>query len=167
MMAAGFVLALSAAAATTPEAAPPPLPEARYVVLSPNERNGGPGTLSERTHDLLAAMHELGLLRYRRSRLVPAALSGCLGVDIDPSPERTACLRSMIGPSEDGVPVVAMVIGYTRERGAWQRLECIGPDGRGFVRSVYVDQAFHIQPSWRGTIRDKVLGCVRDSLTPT
>jgi hypothetical protein len=163
MSTSAIALALAAAAPQAP-AAVAPLPEAQYVVLTPTNRDGSPSHLDEQTHRLLATMHDIGLLAYRRSALKHEGLSECLDEDIEPSPERTACVRRLAGPAQGGLPVVAMVIGYARERGAWQRLECIGPNHRGFARQVYVDQAFHQRSEWRAGIRGLVLDCVRDAL---
>ena len=60
--------------------------------------------------------------------------------------------------------MVAIVIGYTAERGAWQRMECIGPASQGLARNVHVDQAFHQDVEWRTEIRDQVQRSRADAL---
>ena len=155
-------LALAQADATRPAV---PLPEAAYIVLSPFEVHGSnTGKLLDRTRQLLITMHDLDLLRYVPLPAEGLNLRECLSGDSEPSAARRACLRSRLPARQQGVPVVAIVIGYTGERGAWQRMECIGPTSEGLARNVYVDQGFHQNVSWRRGIRAKVRACIADAL---
>jgi hypothetical protein len=65
---------------------------------------------------------------------------------------------------ERGVPVVAIVIGDTGERGAWQRMECIGPRSFGLQPRTYVHEGFHPRADIRARSRSKILQCVSNAL---
>lgn len=145
---------------------PPPKLAAAFVVLVPRgdgfEQAEDP--LVRDTERLLAALESDGLLRHRRASVPAVALRECLDGDSEPSEERRACLRRLLPASEAGVPVVAIVIGYTRERGAWQRMECIGRRSVGVQRYYYVDQVDHPRTDIRQRARDEGLACVSEAL---
>ena len=147
-------------------AQPAPKLEAAFVVLVPADHGlaGANDPLVRDTEDLLAALEADGALRYRRASVAREALRPCLDRDSEPSAERRACLRRLLPASEDGVPVVAIVIGYTRERGAWQRMECIGPRGQGLQRTIYVNEIDHPRADIRARSRAQGLSCVSAAL---
>jgi len=159
MLVTGLALLLLAAQ-------PSPKLDAAFVVLVPRgdgfEQAEDP--LVRDTERLLAVLESDGLLRHRRASVAAGALRECLAGDSEPSAERRACLRRLLPASEGAVPVVAIVIGYTRERGAWQRMECIGPRSEGVQRYYYVDQVDHPRTDIRQRARDEGLACVSEAL---
>lgn len=141
-------------------------PQAAFVILTPPVRGlgGSNEDLVRDTERALMALQEEGRLGYRRSAADPASLAECLTGGVEPSEERSACLRRLLPSTEGGVPVVAIAINYTLERGAWQRMECIGPRGNGLQRHAYVNQADHPRPDIRAAARAEMLQCVTEAL---
>lgn len=164
MLTIGFAALLALAQSPPPQA---PKLDAAFVVLIPQDHGFAmpDDPLVRDTERLLAALQSDGALRYRRSRVEREALRPCLEGDSEPSAERLACLRRLLPASEAGVPVVAIVIGYTRERGAWQRMHCIGPRGEGVQRYIYVNEIDHPRADIRARSRLQGLSCVGAALS--
>ena len=155
---------LAAIAAAFLAAQPPvagPLPEAAYLVLSPSER------LAADTLRMLAAMDDLGLIRFRAATLPRERYRACLGDEIEVAMDAEACLRRLLPADEAGVPLVTLVVGYTRARGAWQRLQCLGPGGTGEAERIYVAEALHPRADLRARTRDAALACLAPALAQT
>jgi hypothetical protein len=157
-----IALALGTALAQPAE---PPM-EAAFVVMVPdfNGLDGANDRLISDTERLLAALDAECVLRYRRSGISRARLDECLGGGADPSPERRACLRRLLPAREAGAPVVAIVLGFTGERGAWQRMECIGPRSNGVQPRIYANEGFHPRADIRARTRAQLLQCVAQAL---
>jgi hypothetical protein len=148
------------------ESSPREIPEAAIVILSPGP-DGLPqdeSPLARDTQRLLAALKEEGRFRSRIANISPQSLQQCLTGETEPSPERRACLRRLIPSSEAGIPVVAIVISYTLARGAWQRMECVGPRFSGLERNTYVVEADHPRPDIRARSRAEGLRCLTAAL---
>lgn len=134
-------------------------PEAEVVVL------GGVGQ-PEDTHRLLDALNAHGQLIYRSPTLDAAALEPCLALSdqFEPTPQRRACIRDAIPPAPRTAPVVVVVVGMTDARGAWQRMECIGPERESYNPRIYVQDFDHPRPDIAGPVRDAVLACIGAAL---
>ena len=134
-------------------------PEAEVVVL------GGVGQ-PEDTHRLLEALNAQGQLVYRRPTLEADALEHCLALSdqFEPAGERRACIRDAIPAAPRSIPVVVVVVGMTNARGAWQRMECIGPERESYNPHIYVQDFDHPRPDIAGPVRDAVLSCIGAAL---
>lgn len=151
---------LSTAHDPFPEQAPAWNPlEAEVVVL------GGVGQPDD-TRRLLEALDAHGQLVYRRPTLDADTLAHCLPLsdEFEPTPERRACIRDTIPVASRTVPVVVVVVGMTRARGAWQRMECIGPDNEHYVPQIYIQDFDHPRPDIVGPVRDAMLACIGAAL---
>lgn len=161
-------IALAALTGTAQPAAQPPrapLAETEYVVLVPAESYGSDReALAEQARRVLITLDDLNLLEYHPTRIPSPALQQCVQGDSDPTAERRECLRRLLSRSTEGVPVVGIVLGYTPRRSAAQQMECVGPRHEGFLRSVYVDQAFHQNREHRAGIREQVRRCIEAAL---
>jgi hypothetical protein len=158
------LIALALSAALDRPAEPPA--EAAFIVLVPegDGLHASNDRLIVDTERLLMALQAEGRLGYRRASISPTHVRACLRGGADPSDQRRACLRRLLPWRERGAPVVAIVIGYTQERGAWQRMECIGPRNAGFQLSTYVNEGFHPRADIRARSRSELLQCVREAL---
>jgi hypothetical protein len=134
-------------------------PEAEVVVL------GGVGQ-PEDTHRLLEALNAEGQLIYRRLTLDAGALEPCLALSdqFEPTPQRRACIRDAFPTASPTPPVVVLVVGMTDARGAWQRMECIGPERESYNPHIYVQDFDHPRPDIAGPVRDAVLACIGAAL---
>lgn len=141
----------------------PSVPEAHFVVVLPRESTVG-SELAYDTRRVLVTMNDLGLLRYRPSPIRDAALEECRAGDGEPTAERRACLRRLLLTGEDGIPIIAIVVSGTRERSAAERMECVGPEHHGFLRSVFVNGAFHQRADQRSGVRAQILSCIEGAL---
>lgn len=147
--------------------AQPSPPGVSIVVLTPGasgDRAGG--ELSQQAEGLFESLRSEGRLAYRKSSVDPAGLSSCLGGEIEPTDARRQCLRRSLPAQEYGVPVVVVVVNYTMERGAWQRMECVGASAAGFVRTVYIQDFDHPRADVRASPRNAGLRCVLDAIGP-
>lgn len=52
----------------------------------------------------------------------------------------------------------------TDARGAWQRMECIGPERESYNPHIYVQDFDHPRPDIAGPVRDAVLACIGAAL---
>ncbi|TFI60068.1 hypothetical protein E2493_02140 [Sphingomonas parva] len=164
MIAAGWALL---AAAIVPAAPVDRRAAADFAVfeLGAEARHGVTGPdLAEQTHHLLTVMSDLGLIDYRRADVSREQVASCLTGSAEPDPERRACLRRAHDFASGQRPLVVIVLGFTEERGAWQRMECVGPQSEGESRYVYVTQAFHPRADLREEARRDVLRCVAPAL---
>lgn len=163
-----------AATALLLAAAPAPaLPDARqaYGAESPlhaelvvlNQRASSPQQTDD-TQRLLEALEADGRLILERPSFDPEILRPCLGEEPEPSDERSACIRSAIPSTPREAPVVVLAIGDTRERGSWQRLECIGPRSAGFQRTIHIRDFDHPRPDISEGVKAKMLACLREGL---
>ncbi len=138
-----------------------PLLEAEIVVLT----TGGPGDpLAGQTVRLLEALEADGSLRYGRPLFDGEVFRHCLTDDPDPTNERVDCVRSSTPDRATAAPLVVMVLGHTRERGSYQRMQCIGRASEGFLRSIYVRDFDHPRPDVAGGTRTAALRCIEDAL---
>jgi len=160
------LLGISALLGTLAPAPSTHVPEAAILILLPSVRglSGTGDTLADDAESLLDGLQEEGRLRYRRSGIIPSSLAECLPDEVEPSEERVSCLRRMLPATEGGLPLVAIVMNYTLARGAWQRMECIGPVSRGFERSVYAQDADHPRADVRAGPRAATLRCITAAL---
>lgn len=142
------------------------VPEAAILILVPSVRglSSTGETLAGDAETLLDGLQEEGRLRYRRSSILPSSLAECLPDEVEASEERLSCLRRMLPATEGGLPLVAIVMNYTLARGAWQRMECVGPVSRGFERSVYAQDADHPRADVRASPRAAALRCINAAL---
>lgn len=157
------------AAALTLMATPhDPLPE-EYPAWNPLEAEvvvlGGVGQ-PEDTRRLLEAVDARGQFIYRRPTVEAGALAHCLSLSdqFEPTRERRACIRDAIPAAPRSVPVVVVVVGMTNARGAWQRMECIGPERESYNPRIYVQDFDHPRPDIAGPVRDAVLACIGAAL---
>lgn len=143
-----------------PEQSPAWSPLAAEVVVL-----GGAGR-PEATARLLEALDAQGQLIYRRPTLEAGALAHCLALTeaFEPTPERRACIRDGIPATPRTAPIVVVLVGLTNARGAWQRMECIGPEREGYDPHIYVQDFDHPRPDIAGPVRDAVLSCIGAAL---
>ncbi len=141
-------------------------PGVAFIVLEPHfdGRAATKHTLARYTESILRDLQRYGQLRYRRAHLADDAMPDCLKFGSEPSDERLTCVRQSLRATEAGYPVVAILVGYTGERGAWQRMECIGSRGNGIQRHVYVNEVRHPSVDMSKRARSQVLQCVQDAL---
>lgn len=141
-------------------------PELALIVLEPHF-DGRPATrddLTKDTESILGDLQRAGQLRYRRTHLAGDAMFDCLKFGPEPSDERLTCVRQSLPATEAGYPAIAILVGYTGERGAWQRMECIGSRSNGIQRHVYVNEVRHPSVDLSKRARSQVLQCVQDAL---
>lgn len=158
----GMIVVLALAfAPLTPGQGASPAPEAEIVVLT----TGGPGDpLADRTVRLLEALEAEGRLHYGRPTFDGEVFRHCLTEDPSPTAERLGCVRAAIPERHRSPPLVVIVLGDTRERGSYQRMQCIGPAGEGFLRSIYVRDFDHPRPDVSGGTRNAALRCIGEAL---
>lgn len=160
------LLGIGALLGTLAPAPPTHAPEAAILILLPSVRglSGTGDALANDAERLLNGLQEEGRLRYRRSGILPSSLAECLPDEVEPSEKRISCLRRMLPATEGGLPLVTIVMNYTLARGAWQRMECIGPVSRGFEPSVYAQDADHPRADVRASPRAAALRCITAAL---
>ncbi|HEY0325958.1 MAG TPA: hypothetical protein VGC46_08290 [Allosphingosinicella sp.] len=142
------------------------VPQTAILILLPSVRGLGDTRegLAGDAERLLEGLQGEGRLRYRRSAILPSSLGACLPDEVEPNEARLSCLRRALPPTEGGLPLVAIVLSYTMERGAWQRMECIGPASHGFERTVYAQDADHPRADVRAAPRAAALRCITAAL---
>ena len=137
-------------------------PEAEIVVLA----TGGPeDPVADRTVRLIEALEADGRLVYGRPSFDGEVFRHCVTEDPNPTTERRDCVRAAIPERASATPLVVIVLGDTRERGSYQRMECIGPVSEGYRRSIYVRDFDHPRPDVSGGTRDAALRCIEDALS--
>lgn len=137
------------------------LPEAEIVVLT----TGGPSDpLADQTVRLLEALEADGRLRYGRPSFDGEVFRHCLTHDPDLTAERVDCVRTSTPERAAAAPLVVIVLGYTRERGSYQRMQCIGRAREGFLRYIYVRDFDHPRPDVSGGTRTLALRCIEEAL---
>lgn len=139
----------------------PSVPDVEAVVLTTGGR-GDP--LADRTVRLLEALEADGRLVYGRPTFDGEVFRHCLTDDPNPTTERLQCVRAAIPERASTRPLVVILLGDTRERGSYQRMECIGPVSEGYLRSIYVRDFDHPRPDVSGGTRDAALRCIEESL---
>lgn len=152
---AATVLTLLVSPPTPPDRPPP---EVEVVVLAG-------GRLAEDMERLLGALEADGEFRRLTSGIEAHALSLCLGDDHELTPAQRACIREAMVGDERGVPRVAVAVSYTRARGAWQHMECVGSSGAGVQRHIYVRDFDHPRPDVGPRVRAMALQCIQDALS--
>ncbi len=142
-----------------------PLPEHTILILTPGGGLGQSGDgLVEDTERLLVGLQEEHRISYRRSMIDPALLRSCLQDELEPSEARRSCLLRRLPDREGGLPLVTIIINYTLERGAWQRMECLGSTSSGYERRVYAQDADHPRADVRASPRNAALRCITAAL---
>lgn len=158
------VLALGLASAPLPPVSDAPsVAEAEIVVLA----TGGPGDpVADRTERMIEALEAEGRLVYGRPSFDGEVFRHCVTDDPNPTRERRDCVRAAIPQRASAKPLVVILLGDTRERGSYQRMECIGLLREGSLRSIYVRDFDHPRPHVSGGTRDAALRCIEDALSP-
>ncbi len=143
-------------------------PDVAIVVLEP-DFDGRPAiteALVRDTETVLRVLQRDGHIRYHPARVGDGRMPGCLEFGSQPSEERRTCVRKLLPAAVAGYPLVAILVGYTGERGAWQRMECVRSSGNGIQRYVYVNEVRHPSADISRRARLQVLQCVQDALKP-
>lgn len=135
-----------------------PVPAAEIVVLTTA------GSSGERTVQLLEALEAEGRLVYGRPSFDGQVFRHCLTEDPNPTTERLDCVRAAIPEPPRARPLVIIILGDTRERGSYQRMECIGPASEGFLRAIYVRDFDHPRPDVSASTRSAAMRCIEDAL---
>ncbi|MBX9576685.1 MAG: hypothetical protein K2X07_13720 [Caulobacteraceae bacterium] len=162
MIRTALALALAHVTPSTPPHASN-VPEAEIVVLA----TAGPADpLAGLTMRLLETLEADGRLVYVRPSFDGEVVRHCLTEDPNPTAERRDCVRTSIPARDSATPLVVVLLGHTRERGSYQRMECIGPAGEGHLRSIYVRDFDHPRPDVSGGTRNSALQCIEQALAP-
>ncbi|WP_125256734.1 hypothetical protein [Brevundimonas fluminis] len=160
MLRAALATALLAAP-LTPASEAPGVADAEIVVLS----TGGPGDpVAGQTVRMIEALETDGRLIYGRPSFDGEVFRHCVPEDPNPTGARRQCVRAAIPQRASAKPLVVILLGDTRERGSYQRMECIGPLSEGYLRSIYVRDFDHPRPDVAGGTRDAALGCIEQAL---
>jgi hypothetical protein len=164
---------LIAVASMAPNLPPPPrqLPEISVMVLSPEANGPGPlnrDYLVRRARELLATMHDQGIVSIRFSDVDPKIFSACLAtsrIDREEGERRTDdCIRAAL-PAQSRATTVAVVIRRMRWRSAAQQMTCIAADRPGVGRNpIHLGDIFHRYDYVRAAARVRASECLATAL---
>lgn len=165
---------LIAAASMAPNSPPPPprpLPEISVIVLSPEAHGPHPlnhDYLVRRARELLATMHDQGIVSIRFSDTDPKTFAACLAtsrIDREEGQRRMdECIRAALH-AQSSATSVAVVIRRMRWRSAAQQMTCIAAGRPGVGRNpIHLGDIFHRYDYVRTAARVRASECLATAL---
>ena len=94
---------------------------------------------------------------------VSEGMERCLGDDPEPTEARRSCIRDAVSGDWGGAPTVVVALADTRERGSWQRKECIGPRSTGLRRTIHIRDFDHPRQDVSNSVLSSLAECIKEA----